>query len=45
MINGVMKLFNRDENEVVGITCTRKRTVENITYHFPEFPPAMIICL
>lgn len=32
------ELFNRDENEVKGLPVQGKRTVENITYHFPEFP-------
>lgn len=34
----VDELFNRDENEVKGLPVQGKRTVENITYHFPEFP-------
>lgn len=34
----VDELFNRDENEVKGLPAQGKRTVENITYHFPEFP-------
>lgn len=34
----VDELFNRDENEVKGLPLHGKRTVENITYHFPEFP-------
>lgn len=32
------ELFNRNENEVKGLPVQGKRTVENITYHFPEFP-------
>jgi len=32
------ELFNRYENEVKGLPVQGKRTVENITYHFPEFP-------
>lgn len=32
------ELFNRDENQVKGLPVQGKRTVENITYHFPEFP-------
>ncbi|GGD17670.1 hypothetical protein [Flavobacterium orientale] len=32
------ELFNRDENEVKGLPVQGKRTVEKITYHFPEFP-------
>ncbi len=32
------ELFNRDENEVKGLPVQGKRTIENITYHFPEFP-------
>ena len=31
-------LFNRYENEVKGLPVQGKRTVQNITYHFPEFP-------
>lgn len=34
----VDELFNRDENEVKGIPVQGKRTVQNITYHFPQFP-------
>lgn len=32
------ELFNRDENEVTGLPVQGKRTVESITYHFPNFP-------
>lgn len=32
------ELFNRDENEVKGLPVQGKRTIENITYHFPNFP-------
>ncbi|KUJ59087.1 hypothetical protein AR687_24955 [Flavobacteriaceae bacterium CRH] len=32
------ELFNRDENEVIGLPLHGKRTLENITYHFPQFP-------
>lgn len=31
-------LFNRYENEVKGLPVQGKRTVQNITYHFPKFP-------
>lgn len=34
----VDELFNRDENEVTGLPVQGKRTLENITYHFPDFP-------
>ena len=34
----INELFNRDENEVKGLPVQGKRTIENITYHFPEFP-------
>lgn len=34
----VDELFNRDENEVQGLPLHGKRTVENITQYFPEFP-------
>lgn len=32
------ELFNRDENEVVGLPLQGKRRIQNIGYHFPEFP-------
>lgn len=32
------ELFNRDENEVKGLPVQGKRTIENIEYHFLEFP-------
>ena len=32
------ELFNRYENEVTGLPVQGKRTVESITYHYPDFP-------
>lgn len=32
------EFFNRDENEVKGLPVQGKRTIKNISYHFPKFP-------